>query len=65
MVGPGGAMFAVRLPTDNVVSSDAEPPRETELKPVAAPEPEEKPALGAAAGAKGKRELPPYLRVIK
>jgi stringent starvation protein B len=37
---------------------------ETELKPV--PEPrEEKPVVGAAAGAKPKRELPPYLRVIK
>jgi stringent starvation protein B len=37
---------------------------EAELKPV--PEPrEEKPMVGAAAGAKPKRELPPYLRVIK
>jgi stringent starvation protein B len=37
---------------------------ETELKPV--PEArEEKPVVGAAAGAKPKRELPPYLRVIK
>ncbi len=37
---------------------------EPELKPV--PEArEEKPVVGAAAGAKPKRELPPYLRVIK
>jgi stringent starvation protein B len=40
------------------------PAPETELKSV--PEPrEEKPVVGAAAGAKPKRELPPYLRVIK
>lgn len=40
------------------------PATEAELKPV--PEPrDEKPVVGAAAGAKPKRELPPYLRVIK
>jgi stringent starvation protein B len=37
---------------------------EAELKPVPDPR-EEKPVVGAAAGAKPKRELPPYLRVIK